>query len=142
RVVPHDIHRPHGHVATRCDTVQVDQWNVPRHGKSQTLVVVMSRVRAAVAIAEKAIRAETVVVRALLALSDWNRGDTDWTLWKQRWLEDALRTDQRDPSALEIESALQEVAGKHCAVETGLLGQELKGVGSDSGVEVSLAHLT
>ncbi len=102
----------------------------------------MSRVRAPVAIAEKAIRADTVVVRALLAFSDRNRGDADWTLREQRRLEDPLRTDQGNPSALEIESSLEEVAGEDCSVEAGLLGQELKSMGPNSGVEISLAHFT
>src|SRR5216684_4999552 len=45
RVIPHDVHRPHGHIAAWRYPIQVDEWHPAPHREAQSLVVAVERDR-------------------------------------------------------------------------------------------------
>src|SRR5213593_4874028 len=70
-----------------------------------------TRIRAAIAIAEEPAVDEPVVVGALAVLDRRGGRDGEGQLGQDGWLEDPLRSDQRDSDALEVEATFEDGAG-------------------------------
>src|SRR2546428_11696222 len=97
----------------------------------------MTRIRAAIAVAEESVVSEAVVVRALFAL-DGRRGVYgEGHLGQDGGLENTRRSDQEDSGALEVESAFEDGTRDGSFAEAAaLLGEELERAEPDRGVEV------
>ena len=64
-------------------------------------------------------------------------GDGEGDLGEDGWLEDALRADQRDSGALEVEAAFEDGAGEGGFAEAlALLGEEGEGAKADGRVTI------
>ncbi len=70
RLVAHDEDRPCSQVASGDDSVEIGKRKAAIHGKTQTPVIGVLRVGAAVSIPKQPVRAEGVIVRPR-----WRRGD-------------------------------------------------------------------
>jgi hypothetical protein len=106
RVVTDDEHRPRRQVMPLRDPLEVHQRNVLRHRLAQPGVLAMCHVRAAVAVAEQAIRRDLVFVRSDASLDDRRRADAERHRGQDRGLEDPLLADERDPATLEVEAVV------------------------------------
>src|SRR3989442_1115245 len=111
RGVRHDEHRPRRLVETRHDPVQVDERRLATHGGTETDVVAVIRVRAAVAIAQASL-SEAVVVGAVTSLDGRSSRNGQRYVGKDRGLEYAFRPYEGHPCAREVETSGQERAGK------------------------------
>src|SRR5262249_48527246 len=95
-------------IASRRHAEQVDERNAAPHSGSKSYIVPMLWIRAAIPVAQKAVGAELVIIGASLSLNDRLGHDTERHLWENRGLEDALRSQQRHPLALELKSLGQD----------------------------------
>jgi hypothetical protein len=141
-MIPNNIYRPYRHVPTRSDAIEVDERDTPLHRKTQTLIVAVHGISAAVPISEEAIGTHAVVVGAILSFDNWNSGDAERHFRQHGRLEDTLRRDERHALPFELESFGEHVTRQHLVtVEIRLLPQELKGPRADAAIEVSVSHL-
>jgi len=87
----------------------------------------MSPIGAAIAIAEESAVDESVVVGALAVLDRRCGSDGERQLGQDGWLEDPLRTNQRDSDAFEVEAAFEDgTRNGGFAKALSLLAQEAK----------------
>jgi hypothetical protein len=127
-VVLDDEDRPRRFIEALDDAVQIDEGRLALHGRPQADVVAMVRIGAAIAVAEEAPVGESVVVGALPVLDRRGGRDGEGDLGKDGGFEDALRADQGDSGALEVEVALEDGAGDGGFTEAlALLGEEGEG---------------
>jgi hypothetical protein len=109
-VILDDEDRPRRFIEAGDDTVQVDEGRLALHGRPQPEVVSMTRIGASIAIAKEAGVGEAVVVGALAVLDRRGGCDGEGDIGEDGGLEDALRTDQRDAGAVEVEAAFEDGA--------------------------------
>jgi hypothetical protein len=99
----------------------------------------MVRIGAAIAVAEETAVGEAVVVGALAVLDRRGGRDGEGDFGDDSGLEDALRADQGDPGALEVEAALEDGAGDRGFAEAlALLGEEGEGAKANRASRSSL----
>ena len=113
-VVSHHIYRPDRQVLARHQAIEVDQRDLALHRPAETHVVRMVRIRASVAVDEPILR-PPVLVRRFFPLDPRDRQDAEGNLGQGGGLEDALRTDYRNPGPLEVEAGCKERPGQDLA---------------------------
>ncbi len=132
-----DEDRPRRFVEALDDAVEIDERGLPLHGRPQAHVVAMTRIGAAIAIAEESAVDEPIVVGALAVFDRRGGGDGEGQLGQDRWLENPLRTDQGDSDAIEVEAAFEDGAGEGGFAEAlALFGEEGEGAEADGRVAV------
>jgi len=94
-------------------SVKVDQRNVLYHRAPETRVVWVAGVRTAVPIVDPFVRS-LIFVGPFLARNLGHRRDAQGQL-ANGWLEDALRSYERDAAPIDLESAFEYAAGQHRA---------------------------
>jgi hypothetical protein len=133
----HDEDGPRRFIEAGDDAVQVDQRRLPLHGQAQADVVSMAGIGAAIVIAQEAAGDEAVVVWPLPMLDRRCRRDGERHLRQDGGLEDALRADQGNADALEVEPPLEEGARDGGVTEPlAQVAQELERAQADRGVAV------
>jgi hypothetical protein len=92
RIVTDDVDGPFGCVQAWHDPMEVDKRHLALHRQSETDVLMMARIRAAIAVSQQTVVAKRVIVGTRLSLDDGNRRNTERNRLKHSWLEDTLRT--------------------------------------------------
>jgi hypothetical protein len=94
------------------DPVKIDEWNLALHGQPQAGVVAMMGICSSIAVLQKPIGAQHVLVGAILPFDDRNRRNAQRHLGQQTRFEDALRCDERNALTLKRETLCEERARK------------------------------
>src|SRR5690606_16873025 len=118
RVIADDVDGPLSEIPTLDDTEEVDERHTPLHRQTQSDVVRVLRISAAIPVPEQPVIADGVIVRARFTFFDSFGGDAERDVAKDLWLEDALRTYQRDAFSL-IDETFKEHLVRQCTVVSG-----------------------
>jgi hypothetical protein len=86
----------------------------------------MLRLPASVSVEKEAELVHRVVVGALTAFDYRDGRDGQRHLGEDRWLEDSLRSDQRNALAIESEALREKIAAKHLSPQAGLSSEKIK----------------
>src|SRR5262245_51717477 len=97
--------------------MEIHQRDSALHRESQADVVDVVRIRSSIPISKQTILTKRIVVGARFAFCHGYSRDTERNL-AEPWLEDALRSHQRNALALVVEPPLQDFP-KECAVFRG-----------------------
>lgn len=125
-IVAHDEHGPLREVLTGNDAMEVDERHLLLHGDSQTHVVGMTGVGAAVAVPQEAVRSHLIFVGSRPP-RDFRHGGDAQRRSQHGGLEDALGPHKWHAAAVEDEALTQWSDGEHLAVQIDEVGQEAEG---------------
>jgi len=95
----------------------------------------MVGVRPAVSIDDD-VRPHLILIRPGATLNDGRSVDAEWHVGKNRGLEDALRTDKRNPVSVEIEPSPKHLVWQQISIQERLFRQEPESGQSHATVEI------
>lgn len=113
RVIAGDEHRADGEVVALRDGMEVDQRNLVTHGITEANVIAMRGVVAAIAVRQPVRVLESVEVGTV------HHGRDRQRVVAVLGGEDTVRRDKRDPSAIKIETSLQDRPWQQVGVRAG-----------------------
>jgi hypothetical protein len=125
-VIADDEDRPSSEVLARNDPVKVDQWSLRLHRLPKPDILGMVRILAPVAVVEKSVLAEGIIVGAFLPGVGRCCRDCEGQLLDGGRFEDALRADKRHPDSLESKTALKNRARKYFTVPKNLALEKIE----------------
>lgn len=139
RIVADDEHRPLGDVPPLVDPVEVGQRHALPHRGSETLVVAMSPIAAAIAIQEQPVFTDPVVVRSFPPRDVRGRADAQRQT-THRGPEDPLLAHERHAPPVELEPLSQNAPRHLVRVDATHVLQEAERAKSDRAVAVPGTH--